>query len=371
MNKLTREQQQSILDFYFRCGDQEEIEQGRDLIASNPEASKLYADLESSLTDLDHIKYDPCPDNLVDLTVARLKLVASSTQTSNHRLHELLEKEQDTTEGYSPQIAYSSEDSKQSTVRNIQFSRPMFELLAAAASIFLVAGILFPGVGMFRAHSRQVACSRNLAKIGSAFASFAKDNNDRFNEATVKAGSPWWKIGDQGKETQSNTRYPFMLIKLGYVEGDVFICKGNKQAHPFTHPSSGPIQFNDFPSRNNISYSFVLFCNTQETPFEKRRKIVASDLNPVFVRVFDKIPCDPGFYAKMNEFEKILLNEELKQLMSINHRGRGQNVLYCDGSVEYVKERIINGDDIFTVDGVNTYTGLEIPAGENDIFLAP
>jgi hypothetical protein len=33
MNRLSQEQQQLILDFYFRCGEQDDIEQGRDLIA--------------------------------------------------------------------------------------------------------------------------------------------------------------------------------------------------------------------------------------------------------------------------------------------------------------------------------------------------
>ena len=61
MNKLTQEQQQLILDFYFRCGDLRDIEGGRDLIAASPEAAKLYAGLENTLTDLDHIKYESCP----------------------------------------------------------------------------------------------------------------------------------------------------------------------------------------------------------------------------------------------------------------------------------------------------------------------
>ena len=50
MNELTQEHQQYILDFYFRCGDRKDIDSGRDLIASNPQAAKLYADLENSLT---------------------------------------------------------------------------------------------------------------------------------------------------------------------------------------------------------------------------------------------------------------------------------------------------------------------------------
>jgi prepilin-type processing-associated H-X9-DG protein len=369
MNRLTQEQQQYILDFYFRCADQEEIEVGRDLIASSTEAAKLYADLESSLTDLDHIKYDACPDNLVDLTIARLKLAASGTRTPNNQLHQLLEQERLSISQTRPTPVDEEKSSRSASGRS--FLRPVFEIFAAAASIALVAGILFPGLGAFRAHSRQVACERNLGRIGAAFASFAQDNHDRLSEARVKAGSPWWKIGMQGQETESNTRYPFMLVKQGYVDGKVFVCKGYKHAHPFTAQASKMAQLNDFPSRDNITYSFTLFCNENLNPLTPSRKIIASDLNPIFVSVFKKISSDPGFYQQMTDFEKVLLNEQLKEMMSQNHRGRGQNVLYCDGSVEYIQERIVNGDDIFTVNGVNAYTGRETPTDQNDTFLAP
>jgi hypothetical protein len=73
----------------------------------------------------------------------------------------------------------------------------------------------------------------------------------------------------------------------------------------------------------------------------------------------------------MDEFVKLQLNEQLKQSMSDNHQGRGQNLLYGDGSVKYTTTRVLNGDDIFTVNGVDTYTGREIPTQKTDIFLAP
>ena len=91
MSSLSREEKELVLDFYFRCGDEEDINRTRDLIAENSEAAKLYADLQDTLTQLDSIKYEPCPDNLADLTVARLKLAASAGAT---KLQDLLEKEQ-------------------------------------------------------------------------------------------------------------------------------------------------------------------------------------------------------------------------------------------------------------------------------------
>lgn len=366
MNRLTKQQQQHILDFYFRCGSQNEIESGRDLIASNPEAARLYADLESSLNDLDHIKYDACPDNLVDLTVARLKLAASGTKAGNSRLHKLLEEQRHSTD--LTQVNPPSLNSHVPSVSDRSFFRPVFEVLAAAACIFLVAGILFPGLNMFRAHSRQVSCERNLGRIGAAF-SLAKEDGLSF--ARVNAGSPWWKIGSQGEKTESNTRNPYMLVKHGYVDADAFVCKGYKHARPLERTASQISQYNDFPFRHNITYSFSLICNEKSNLPQPDSKIIASDLNPVFVPVFKKLPCDPSFYEKMTEFEKLSLNQDLKKLLSQNHQGKGQNVLYCDGSVKYIRERIVNGDDIFTVNGVDAYTGCEVPADQNDTFLAP
>jgi len=48
-----------------------------------------------------------------------------------------------------------------------------------------------------------------------------------------------------------------------------------------------------------------------------------------------------------------------------------QNILFSDGSVQFIRTRLVDGDDIFTVSGVDSYTGREIPADARDIFLAP
>ena len=369
MGKLTQEQQQLILDFYFRCGDLRDIEAGRDLIASTPQAAKLYAGLEDTLTDLDHIKYESCPDNLVDLTIARLKLVATSSKASSSRLHQLLEQEHAASSLSASEPSYNPSTSA-NPPRNSSFLRPLFEVLAAAASIALVAGILFPSFGFARAKYRQVACQSNMRVLGAGFASFVKDNGrngDGLSEVRVKAGSPWWKIGDQGQQARSNTRYPFMLVKGGYVDGRAFVCKGNREADVFKHQAGAINQLYDFPSHKNISYSFSLFCDKNAEPFLCAQKIIASDLNPVFQR----IRCEKTISQGMDEFVKLHLDEQLKQSMSANHRGQGQNLLYGDGSVKYVRSRVVNGDDIFTVSGVDAYTGCEVPTASDDDFLVP
>ncbi len=358
MEKLSQEQQKLILDFYFRCGTQKDIEDGRDLVAAVPGAAKLYAGLEEALTGLDHIKHESCPDNLVDLTIARLKLVSAGSKSSKTRLQQLLKQEQ-----AAPSLSVN-------TPMKSSFLRPVFEVLAAAASIALVAGILFPSFGLARTKYRQVACENNMRVLGAGFGSFVKDsapNNGGLSDVRVKAGSPWWKIGDQGQQTRSNTRYPFMLVKGDYVDGKVFVCKGNKTAKPFAAQAAAIDQLQDFRSHNNISYSFSLFCDNTQNPLLCGRKIIASDLNPVF----QKIRCDKIMFQGTDEFVKLELNEKLKQDMSANHRGKGQNLLYGDGSVKYTQSRVVDGDDIFTLRGVDVYTGRETPTVPGDTFLVP
>ena len=369
MDRLTQEQQQLILDFYFHCGDPKDIDSGRDLIASIPQAAKLYAGLESALTDLDHVKYEVCPDNLVDLTIARLKLVAASSRKSNQRLQQLLQQEQIVTPALVNGSSQDSLDTNKPPIKS-RFSRPLFELFAAAASIALVAGILFPSFGLARARYEKVACQNNMRVLGAGFASFAQDysrDNNRLSQVLVEPGSPWWKIGDQGKQVRSNTRLPFILIKGGYVDGRAFVCEGDQSGKIFNNQPEIVAQLHDFPSHKNVSYSFTLFRASNIDPLLSSRNVIAGDLNPVFQR----IRCEKTIFQEMDEFVKLKLNEQLRQSMSANHRGQGQNLLYGDGSVEYTTSRILNDDDIFTVKGVESYTGREAPTLKNDIFLAP
>ncbi len=53
--------------------DGESKDRGRDLVLIQSEAAVLYVSLEETLAELDSIKYGPCPENLVELTMARAK----------------------------------------------------------------------------------------------------------------------------------------------------------------------------------------------------------------------------------------------------------------------------------------------------------
>ena len=363
--RLNQEDQQLILDFYFRCGSDEEIVRGRDLIATNPEAARLYDGLEETLTELDSIKYEPCPENLADLTVARLKLAASAsragqTHAVQSNLEQLLEAE---SQKAAASIGVSAGTKIRSGPRTL---RNFFEFAATAAAIILISGVAFPTISYMRQHSRQLACINNMRTVGEAV---GKSTNDSDNLAVVKlaAGSPWWKIGDQSQQSQSNTRFAWQLLKRDYVKPEAFICAGHRNARPVS-PEQLLQQLYDFPSRNNISYSFIIICDKTPPLQNRSRKIIMGDMNPVF----RSIPtCGNDLFGKMNEFEKVLLNQHLRQMCSPNHNCKGQNVLYSDGSVEYVRDRIVNGDDIFTVRGVEAYTGTETPADDNDVFLVP
>ena len=365
MNRLNQEQQELILDFYFRCGEDEDIERGRDLIASNAEAARLYSGLEETLTDLDEIKYEPCPDNLVDLTVARLKIAATARSAAGaERMSELLNE--------TAQSVPALNSKKNDPLTG--FSKPnillhnIFRIAMTAVAVFLIVGTLFPTLGHMRAQSEyRTACMNNMRQIGQGFASFMNDNGDRLAKASVTAGSPWWKIGDQSEQSKSNTRCVWQLVKGDYVPAEAFTCAGHKKAVPLTYDAKAMSAVNDFPSRQNISYSFMLLCEKTHNNITKSRRIILSDRNPVF----SSIPCYPSLYQTQDEFESVIVNEMLKQQNSPNHNYKGQNALYCDGSVEYLTTRTINGDDIFTLNNVTTYKGNELPTAADDVFLVP
>ncbi len=355
---LNHTEQQLILDFYFRCGSDSDIARGCDLIASSAEAARLYAGLEETLTELDTIKYEPCPDNLVELTVARLKLAASGSKSAGQvNLEKLLEQEQQ----------------KSSVVVAPRSGRRVYEIALAAAAVILVAAVFGPTVSAMRKHSWQTACSRNLAIIGAAMGLSASESSGISDMIPVAAGA-WNTIGDQNPNTTSVTRYPWQLIKMGFVKPEVFVCKGHKGASPAPAEIHRIASLYDFPSRSTISYSIGIRCSNSSQMSPER--IIMSDRNPIFSECNKEMCCSDFCENKKSQpaepkIAQVRVSGEILDLNSPNHFGAGQNVLCFDGSTRFMKVRLVDGDDIFTIQGVNFYTGREIPSCEKDLFLAP
>jgi hypothetical protein len=86
-------------------------------------------------------------------------------------------------------------------------------------------------------------------------------------------------------------------------------------------------------------------------------------MNPLF----ESLPSDFGQPLKLR------LDARLLKVNSVNHKRKGQNVLFSDGSVKFVKTRLVgaNNDDIFTLRDTQLYQGCEVPTCDTDDFLAP
>lgn len=71
---LTREENGLVFDYFFRCAEQELIDDGSVLITSNSEAAAVHSRMKQALAQLEYLRHENCPDKLVDLTISRLKL---------------------------------------------------------------------------------------------------------------------------------------------------------------------------------------------------------------------------------------------------------------------------------------------------------
>jgi len=65
--------------------------------------------------------------------------------------------------------------------------------------------------------------------------------------------------------------------------------------------------------------------------------------------------------------------DRVNRRVSENHPDGGQNVLYVDGHVTWVRHCYVgvNGNNIFLAEGIYTYTGEEKPVSKIDTFVLP
>ena len=343
MTSLNDEQKELIFDYCMGLADPERAVAARSLISSNEEATVIYSNLTATLQRLESVEAELCPDELVERTVLRVNTVARS---STERLQQLIAGEQNRT-------AAAGRWSWFSAARRL-----------ATAAVFVIAGtVLFTTFNYMRYDSLRQRCQLQQGGFFDGLRSYMNDHDGRQPIVAMQTGAPWYKIGYQGNENQSNTRRAFLLVKNGYIESDSLICPACSTKPPKLSPSEIE-NLRDFPNRRYTSYSLQIQCRRVSDGELKCRKVLMSDLNPLF----ENLPDDFGKPLRLQ------LNKRLLTINSINHKRKGQNLLFADGHAEFLKKRFIinlSQDDIFTLQNTDVYHGDEEPACTTDLFLAP
>jgi hypothetical protein len=343
MNRLNKEQKQLLIDYCIGLTSEQENAEAQALINSNEEAAKIHAKFKVALSPLDSLELEDCPDELVERTILQANNLRDLGQ---HQLEQLL----------------ATEQTKKVTTK-ISFWRNFSEVAAVAAAIMLIVGVLVPAMSASRQKSWRQRCQRQMGSIFRGISDYISDNDGRLPAVATAVGAPWWKVGYQGEENQSNTRHVYLLAKNDYVDMNNFVCPGSKGEKPVKLTDSQIKKLKDFPGREHITYSFQIRCRTKAGGKLMCRKALMADWNPLF----EQLPED--FSRQL----RLRLNRKLLTLNSVNHDRRGQNVLFGDGCVRFLKTRFIgiSEDDIYTLQDTDIYRGSEVPSCETDFFLAP
>ena len=348
MTTLNDDQKQLLFDFSLGLTSEHETTQAEMLLTSSQEAAEIHQMLRSTLAPLESVEVEPCPDDLTERLFSRLK-EASPAGSGRDRLEERL----------------AAEQSGPRTVR-IPLWRNWSEMIAAAAAIVLFVGILLPTIRFMRCQYWQTRCGGQLASIYGGLSHYVADHDGLLPAVAMTPGMPWWKVGYQGKENHSNSRWAWLLVTGGYVEPKMFLCRGRREARGLSFEGFEIQSSNDFPSRMYISFSVCMTCPTSDSRGLTQKRVLMADRNPLF----EDLPSDHSALLRLE------LSERQVSSNSRNHNYRGQNALLYDGSVEFTKVRYtsISDDDIYTLRDMCCGTevhGCEVPSCDTDFFLVP
>lgn len=227
------------------------------------------------------------------------------------------------------------------------------DLVSVAAVVLIGISIMWPMLVASREQARMIRCADNTQRAGAGFAAFATDHDGRLpqTEAASFGTLPWWNVGDSKASNSSNL---YRLADLGYVLHADLACPGNPDACECpSHESS-----RDWRSIDEVSYSYQIPMSLRPILENGGSIVLMADRSPVVLRAMRGESIDPD-------------------AVSPNHGGRGQHVLFGDGSVRlFLTPTLDSGDNLWlprSVEGVAspTLTGTERPADASDAFVGP
>lgn len=245
----------------------------------------------------------------------------------------------------------------------------LFELLAVIVVAALAMSILMPAQARVRRTAYRTVCQANLAAIGKAMTLYAND----FEGCLPVAGGPearWDNWGYIDKCDAQEPRGPsftieetvygrpginrvtvscslYLLVKYYNLHPEHFVCKGDLGTEPFIPTDElSPPDYWDFhcetPGKHcSYSYHMPYFDETSNPGFpltaaSRPQSPVAADRNP---------------YLDINVSEDYLYSDfSGTGPNAAAHLYEGQNVLFLDTHVEFVRTPLlgINDNNIWT-----------------------
>lgn len=177
----------------------------------------------------------------------------------------------------------------------------LIELLVVVAVIGVLAGILLPALARAREAARRVSCANNLMEIGIAFALYASENDCRLP----------WSGGD------GNARCLIGLEGHYVLTPNVFVC-----------PSDANDRIDGFIDENGNLRRLTAGLRTQATLRCSYEYFGAYTMAPI------ELPPLPKPIPKTPVMWDIVVKENIEYF---NHIPGGSNVLWLDGSVDFMR----------------------------------
>jgi type II secretory pathway pseudopilin PulG len=202
------------------------------------------------------------------------------------------------------------------------------DFITVAAVLLIAASIVLPVMSGMRQRSLDAQCENNLRVMGYAFSHYAADYDGTMPVVSQAGLNRSWDMFSN-------------FLHLSPLEAGQY-CKPGCMGCPGHDATAGP----------GYSYQWQEADRARRWNGGRATRIVLGDRNPLLDAI---------------RLGRILAPDSV----SLNHGGRGQNVLASDGSTMWLSEPVVGQDNIWLPAGVDGLKPGEIVnEPEDDVFLA-